>query len=74
MSDSESRGSEANCGANFEILRYSKLIKIFLSARVSEETVSDGGSAKASEEADQAVANRVVVAKEEPGFQLYYFL
>ena len=34
--------------------------------------MSDGRSAKASEEAHQAVANRVVVAKEEPGFQLYF--
>jgi len=29
--------------------------------------VSDGRSSEASKEADQAVANRVVVAEEEPG-------
>ena len=46
-------------------------MQIYLSARISKKTVSDGRSAEASEEADQAVANGVVVAKEEPGLELY---
>ena len=46
-------------------------MQIYLSARISKKTVGDGRSAEASEEADQTVANGVVVPKEEPGFQLY---
>ena len=46
-------------------------MQIYLSARVSKKTVGDGRSSEASEEADQAVANGVVVPKEEPGFQLH---
>ena len=58
--------------ANRPILRFwDILIKIYLSARVSKKTVSDCRSAEASEEADQTVANGVVVPKEEPGLELF---
>ena len=57
--------------ANRPVLRFRDIpIKIYLTARISKKTVGDGRSAEASEEADQTVANGVVVPKEEPGFQL----
>ena len=53
----------------FDDLTHSKKFKIYLSARISKETVSDCRSSEASKETDQAVANRVVVAKKEPGLE-----
>jgi len=42
-------------------------VQIYLSAWISKKSLSDGRSSESSKEANQPVANGVVVAKEEPG-------
>ena len=40
-----------------------------LTTRTAKKAVSDGSSSEASEKANEAVANGVVVPKEEPGLE-----
>ena len=41
-----------------------------LTTWTAKKAVSDGSSSEASKKTDEAVANGIVVAKEEPGFKL----